>query len=165
MNTPSSGSGISPFIPTSTPTSTFYVLIKSVVFLFRLPFFLSYCFVYFLFLAYIPLPLAVRKLLLWAMLGIPGVWWVDLQLDGVKRGSLSQQPKSRVPHPGSIIAAQFTSPVDALSLAAIFDPVFTISYPAPGRSSASPCSAPSPSPSRPRHLSLPQAPSSPPSAP
>ena len=94
-----------------------------------MPFFLSYCFVYFLFLAYIPLPLAVRKLLLWAMLGIPGVWWVDLQLDGVKRGSLSQQPKSRVPHPGSIIAAQFTSPVDALYLAAIFDPVFTISYP------------------------------------
>ena len=84
---------------------------------------------YFVFLAYIPLPLAVRKLLLWGMLGIPGVWWVDLQLDGVKRGSLSQQPKSRVPHPGSIIAAQFTSPVDALYLAAIFDPVFTISYP------------------------------------
>lgn len=84
---------------------------------------------YFLFLAHIPLPLALKKLLLWGMLGIPGVWWVDLQLDGVKRGSLSQQPKSRVPHPRSIIAAQFTSPVDALYLAAIFDPVFTISYP------------------------------------
>ena len=23
---------------------------------------------------------------LWLMLGIPGVWWVDLQVDGVKRG-------------------------------------------------------------------------------
>lgn len=54
---------------------------------------------------------------------------MDLQLDGVKRGSLSQQPPSRVPHPRSVIAAQFTSPVDALYLAAIFDPIFTISYP------------------------------------
>lgn len=123
------GSGISPFIPPSTPTSTFYTLVRSAVFLFRLPIFLTYCAVYFLFLAHLPLPLAFRKLLLWGMLGIPGIWWVDLQLDGVKRGSLSQQPKSRVPHPRSIIAAQFTSPVDALYLAAIFNPVFTISYP------------------------------------
>ncbi|RYO95643.1 hypothetical protein DL766_005077 [Monosporascus sp. MC13-8B] len=122
-------SGISPFIPTSTPTSTFYTLVRSTVFLFRLPIFLTYCAVYFLFLAHLPLPLAFRKLLLWGMLGVPGIWWVDLQLDGVKRGSLSQQPKSRVPHPRSIIAAQFTSPVDALYLAAIFNPVFTISYP------------------------------------
>lgn len=103
------------------------------MFLFRLPLFVGYCAVYFLFLAplgrVLRLPLACRKLLLWGMLGIPGVWWVDLQLDGVKRGSLSQQPPSRVPHPGSVIAAQFTSPVDALYLAAIFDPVFAVSYP------------------------------------
>lgn len=64
------------------------------------------------------------------MMGIPGIWWVDLQIDGVKRGHLSQQPASRVPHPGSVIAASFTSPVDALYLAAIFDPIFTLSYPA-----------------------------------
>jgi len=62
-------------------------------------------------------------------MGIPGIWWVDLQLDGVKRGSLSQQPPSRVPHPGSVIAANFTSPIDALYLAAVFDPIFTVSYP------------------------------------
>ncbi|KAK7744290.1 Lysophosphatidic acid:oleoyl-CoA acyltransferase 1 [Diatrype stigma] len=127
------GSGISPFIPSSTPTSTFQTLLRSFVFLFRLPLFVSYCAVYFLFLSplgrVLRLPLACRKLLLWGMLGIPGVWWVDLQLDGVKRGSLSQQPPSRVPHPGSVIAAQFTSPVDALYLAAIFDPVFAVSYP------------------------------------
>ncbi|EMR62786.1 putative acyltransferase-like protein [Eutypa lata UCREL1] len=123
------GSGISPFIPTSTPTSTFYTFARFFVFLFRLPIFLGYCAVYFLLLAQLPLPLAFRKLLLWGMLGIPGIWWVDLQLDGVKRGSLSQQPPSRVPHPRSVIAAQFTSPVDALYLAAIFDPIFTISYP------------------------------------
>lgn len=85
--------------------------------------------VYFLVLHWLPLPLVARKLLLWSMLGIPGIWWVDLQLDGVKRGHLAQQPPDRVPHPGSVIAANFTSPVDAVYLAAIFDPVFTISYP------------------------------------
>ena len=62
-------------------------------------------------------------------MGIPGIWWVDLQIDGVKRGHLSQQPASRVPHPGSVIAASFTSPVDAIYLAAVFDPVFTVSFP------------------------------------
>lgn len=74
-------------------------------------------------------PQVGRKLLLWTLLAIPGIWWVDLQLDGVKRGSLSQQPSSRFPNARAVIAAQFTSPVDALYLAAIFDPIFTISYP------------------------------------
>lgn len=100
-----------------------------VLFLFRLPFFLCYAALYFLFLQQLPLPVVLRKLLLWGIIGIPGIWWVDLQLDGVKRGSLSQQPASRVPHPRSVIAANFTSPLDALYLAAVFDPVFTISYP------------------------------------
>lgn len=62
-------------------------------------------------------------------MAIPGIWWVDLQMDGVRRGHLSEQPPDRIPHPGSVIAANFTSPIDALYLAAIFDPVFTISYP------------------------------------
>lgn len=34
-----------------------------------------------------------------------------------------------MPQPGDIIASTFTSPIDALYLAAIFDPVFTVSYP------------------------------------
>ena len=34
-----------------------------------------------------------------------------------------------MPQPGSIIASSYTSPVCSLYLAAIFDPVFTISYP------------------------------------
>lgn len=54
---------------------------------------------------------------------------MDLQLDGVKRGTLSDQPLQRFPHPGSIIAANFSSPIDAVYLAAIFDPIFTVSYP------------------------------------
>lgn len=62
-------------------------------------------------------------------MAIPGIWWVDLQLDGVKRGTLADQPRERFPHPGSVIAANFTSPIDAIYLAAIFDPIFTVSYP------------------------------------
>ena len=43
--------------------------------------------------------------------------------------SLSKHHKARLPQPGSIIACSYTSPLDALYLAAIFDPVFTASYP------------------------------------
>jgi hypothetical protein len=63
------------------------------------------------------------------ILGIPGIWWIDLQIDGVKKGSLAKKYGGRVPEPGDIIASSFTSPIDSLYLAAIFDPIFTISYP------------------------------------
>ncbi|KAJ9134611.1 Acyltransferase [Pleurostoma richardsiae] len=123
------GSGISPFIPINTPSSAASSILHAFVFIFRLPFFLTYVVAYFLLLQHLPLPAVGRKLLLWGMMGIPGIWWVDLQIDGVKRGSLSSQPPERVPHPRSVIAASFTSPIDALYLAAVFDPVFTVSYP------------------------------------
>jgi hypothetical protein len=42
--------------------------------------------------------------------------------------SLAKNQK-KLPHPGTIIASSFTSPMDCLYLAAIFDPVFTASYP------------------------------------
>lgn len=96
---------------------------------FRLPLFVVYGAIYFLVLDYLPLPPFLRKLQLWMLLAIPGIWWIDLQLDGVKRGSLYQQPPSRFPRERAVIAAQFTSPVDAVYLAAIFDPIFVVSYP------------------------------------
>jgi 1-acyl-sn-glycerol-3-phosphate acyltransferase len=40
-----------------------------------------------------------------------------------------KQQQARLPQPGSVIASSFTSPIDAIYLAAIFDPVFTASYP------------------------------------
>ncbi|KAK4100149.1 hypothetical protein N658DRAFT_473744 [Parathielavia hyrcaniae] len=125
------GSGISPFLPVTTPSSIFGTLFHAVVFVFRLPFFLTFAAANFVLLQHLSfLPFVARKLFLWVLLTIPLVWWVDLQLDGVKRGALSQQPRSRVPHPRSIIAANFTSPLDALYLAAVFDPVFVASHPA-----------------------------------
>jgi 1-acylglycerol-3-phosphate O-acyltransferase len=42
--------------------------------------------------------------------------------------SLAQNAR-RLPEPGTIIASSSASPIDALYLAAIFDPVFTASYP------------------------------------
>jgi 1-acyl-sn-glycerol-3-phosphate acyltransferase len=63
------------------------------------------------------------------ILGIPGIWWIDLQIDGVKKGSLAKRHGGRVPGPGDVIASSFTSPIDSLYLAAIFDPIFTVSYP------------------------------------
>ena len=47
--------------------------------------------------------------------------------------SLGKQHFARLPHSGSIIASSFTSPLDSLYLAAIFDPVFTASYPSTRR--------------------------------
>ncbi|KAK4148278.1 uncharacterized protein C8A04DRAFT_24082 [Dichotomopilus funicola] len=124
------GSGISPFLPVTTESSIFGTLFHATLFFIRLPFFISLTLAYFLILNNLPfIPTVARKLLLWALLGVPGVWWVDLQLDGVKRGSLSQQSPSRVPHPGSIIAANFTTPLDALYLAAVFDPIFVAAHP------------------------------------
>ncbi|KAH0521900.1 hypothetical protein TsFJ059_005832 [Trichoderma semiorbis] len=121
--------GIAPFLPVSSPSSAISTLTHALLFLVRLPIFLTYALGYFIVFHPLPLPVFVRKIALWGLMAIPGIWWIDLQLDGVKRGTLSEQPRERVPHPGSIIAANFTSPVDAIYLAAIFDPVFTISYP------------------------------------
>ncbi len=43
--------------------------------------------------------------------------------------SLAKQHALRLPQPSDLIASSFTSPIDALYLAAIFDPIFTASYP------------------------------------
>lgn len=113
----------------STTLSAVSALVYGLLFLFRLPLFLAYAAGYFALFHHLPLPVVARKVALWGLMAIPGIWWVDLQLDGVKRGTLSEQPLDRFPHPGSVIAANFTSPIDAVYLAAIFDPVFALAYP------------------------------------
>ena len=49
--------------------------------------------------------------------------------DHSSHSSLAKHHKARLPQPGSVIASSHTSPIDSLYLAAIFDPVFTVSYP------------------------------------
>ncbi|KAF4121891.1 1-acyl-sn-glycerol-3-phosphate acyltransferase [Geosmithia morbida] len=123
------GTGIAPFLPVTTPLTAFSAVTHTLLFLFRLPFFIAYVVSYFFLFHWLPLPVVARKVALWGLMAIPGIWWVDLQLDGVKRGTLADQPRDRFPHPGSVIAANFTSPIDPVYLAAIFDPIFTVSYP------------------------------------
>lgn len=86
--------------------------------------------VYFLLLELLPTPTIIKKCVLWLLLAVPGVWWVDLQVDGVKRGNLSSpQAKNALPKQGDIVASSFTSPLDPLYLAGIFCPVFVRSWP------------------------------------
>ena len=42
--------------------------------------------------------------------------------------SLGKSASSHLPSPGTIIASSYTSPLDVIYLAAIFDPIFTQSY-------------------------------------
>ncbi|KAL9124686.1 MAG: hypothetical protein Q9217_006005 [Psora testacea] len=123
------GSGIAPFLPISTQPSGIYLPFHIFLFLIRLPILFSVILSYFFVLQWLPIGSLGKKASLWLILGTPGVWWIDLQIDGVKKGSLAKHHKARLPQPGSIIASSYTSPLDALYLAAIFDPVFTASYP------------------------------------
>ncbi|TVY33735.1 putative lysophosphatidic acid:oleoyl-CoA acyltransferase [Lachnellula subtilissima] len=123
------GSGIAPFFPVSSQPAGIYLPVHIFLFLFKLPFFIAISSTYFLFLQWFPLGSLAKKAILWMILGIPGVWWIDLQIDGVKKGSLAKKHEGRVPEPTNIIASSFTSPIDSLYLAAIFDPIFTVSYP------------------------------------
>ncbi|KAI9723557.1 MAG: kinesin-like nuclear fusion protein [Chrysothrix sp. TS-e1954] len=122
------GSGIAPFFPIPQEPSGVYLPFHLFLVIFRIPFLLTIGLSYFLCLQYLPIGPLGRKAALWAILSVPGIWWVDLQIDGVRRGSLSKAT-SQLPRPGSILVASTTSPLDALYLAAIFDPIFTISFP------------------------------------
>ncbi|KAI9815183.1 MAG: hypothetical protein M1826_002097 [Phylliscum demangeonii] len=123
------GSGIAPFFPVPSRSSRTYFFVHVFLFSIRLPIFLTVVLGYFLVLRWAPLGFVIHKALLGLILGIPGIWWVDLQIDGVRKGSLARHHAHRLPQPSDIIASSFTSPVDAIYLAAIFDPIFTASYP------------------------------------
>ncbi|KAL8672200.1 MAG: hypothetical protein Q9168_003332 [Polycauliona sp. 1 TL-2023] len=122
-------SGIAPFFPVAAVSAGIYYPFHLFLFFVRFPLLLAAILTYFLFLQWLPIGSLGKKASLWLILGVPGVWWIDLQIDGVKKGSLAQKHRSRVPQPQSIIACSSTSPIDALYLAAIFDPIFTASYP------------------------------------
>ncbi|RKF57763.1 putative lysophosphatidic acid:oleoyl-CoA acyltransferase [Golovinomyces cichoracearum] len=122
------GSGIAPFFPIKSRAAGIYLPIHIITFFIKLPFiiFVIACFVL---LQCLPLGPLFKKATLWIILGSPGLWWIDLQIDGVRKGSLAKKHVGRVPGPSDVIASSFASPIDALYLAAIFDPIFTVSYP------------------------------------
>ncbi|KAF2634623.1 hypothetical protein P280DRAFT_474505 [Massarina eburnea CBS 473.64] len=121
------GTGIAPFLPIPNPPAGILTPVHVLLFFLRVPFVLSLSLLYFGFLEFLPVGNTIKKCVLWVILTIPGVWWVDLQVDGVKRGKLAEK-QNHLPHAGSIVAASFVSPLDPLYLAGIFTPVFTRSW-------------------------------------
>ncbi|KAJ4294020.1 hypothetical protein N0V90_007709 [Kalmusia sp. IMI 367209] len=125
------GTAIAPFLPVPPPpTSTLWAPLHVLLFALRLAPVASVSLFYFLLFEILPVPTTLKKCLLWLLLAVPGVWWVDLQVDGVKRGRLAdKQAAGSLPREGDIVASSFTSPLDPLYLAGIFCPVFTRSWP------------------------------------
>jgi len=81
------GTAIAPFLPIPTPpTSPLWTPVHVLLFLIRAPCILVLSVFHFLILEILPVGELVKKCVLWVLLVIPGVWWVDLQVDGVKRG-------------------------------------------------------------------------------
>lgn len=52
----------------------------------RLPVLFGAIVTYFGLLQWLPIGSLGRKASLWLILGVPGIWWIDLQIDGVKKG-------------------------------------------------------------------------------
>ncbi|KAF2821481.1 hypothetical protein CC86DRAFT_470685 [Ophiobolus disseminans] len=126
------GTSIAPFLPVPpAPTNILWTIVSVCLFLFRLPLLLGVSILYFGLLEWIPIGSRIKYGALWMMISIPGVWWVDLQVDRVKRGDISRLSASseHLPHAGTIVASSFTSPLDPLYLAGIFQPIFTRAYP------------------------------------
>lgn len=79
-------SGIAPFFPIATQPSGLYFPLHVFLFLFRLPILLAFTLSYFLVLHWLPIGSLGKKASLWMILGVPSIWWIDLQIDGVKKG-------------------------------------------------------------------------------
>ena len=80
------GSGIAPFLPIPREPSGVYLPFHHFLFAIRVPILLSLSLTYFLFLQWMPIGPLGKKASLWCILGAPGIWWVDLQIDGVRKG-------------------------------------------------------------------------------
>ena len=83
---PIPGSGIAPFFQIKSDGNAFYLPFNIFLFLIRLPILLSVSLSYFLVLQWLPIGSLGKKACLWIMIGTPGIWWIDLQIDGVKKG-------------------------------------------------------------------------------
>lgn len=85
------GSGIAPFFPIPTQDSGIALPLHVFLFVVRLTILIPFSLLYFLVLAWLPIGSLGKKAALWVILGVPGVWWIDLAVDGVKKGYASQQ--------------------------------------------------------------------------
>ncbi|KAL4893000.1 MFS general substrate transporter [Aspergillus ambiguus] len=126
------GTGISPFIPIPSPSHGLWLPVNIFLFCFRLPILIFLCVGYFLVAEWLPIGsyfFYFKKAWLTLILATSTIVWSDINVDGVRKGQLFKENKDRMPGPGDVIACSFTSPIDAIYLAWIFDTIFTASYP------------------------------------
>ena len=108
------GTQIAPFLPIVVARATFQSFYGALLFAIRFPFFVSLCVPYFLVFHWLPIGSFCRKAWLWSILLVSGVWWIDLQVEGVKKGSpfpfLLPSPLSAFPREtnASGVKTQFT---------------------------------------------------------
>ena len=81
------GTAIAPFLPVPPPpVGLAWTPIYAFLFFCRIPFVAGLSVFYFGIVEWLPVGGTIKYALLWALLGLTGVWWVDFQVDGVKRG-------------------------------------------------------------------------------
>lgn len=83
------GSGIAPFFPIPTQPAGYALPFHVFIFVVRVFFLIPLALAYFLLVSWLPIGSLGKKAILWCMLGVPGIWWIDLGVDGVKKGYAS----------------------------------------------------------------------------
>jgi hypothetical protein len=83
------GSGIAPFLPIPSQPLGWKLPLGIFLFCFRLPLLIFVCLSYFLLLQWLPIGSLGKKASLWCILGVPSIWWIDLQVDGVRKGCVA----------------------------------------------------------------------------
>jgi 1-acylglycerol-3-phosphate O-acyltransferase len=85
-HTDCSGTAIAPFLPIPTDPAGLYLPFHIFLFIVRVPLLLTLTLGYFFIFQWLPIGNLGRRAALWSMMGVPGIWWIDLQVDGVRRG-------------------------------------------------------------------------------
>lgn len=80
------GSGIAPFLPIPSEPLGLRGPLRLFLFWLRLPLFIFVTLSYFMVLQWLPIGSLGKKAALWCILGVPSIWWIDLQVDGVRKG-------------------------------------------------------------------------------
>jgi hypothetical protein len=80
------GTAIAPFLPIPTEPAGIYLPFHIFLFVVRVPLLLTLTLGYFFVFQWLPIGNLGKRAALWSMMGVPGIWWIDLQVDGVKRG-------------------------------------------------------------------------------
>ena len=66
--------------------SGIYLPFHVLLFVIRIPLLFTFTLTYFLLFTWLPVGSLGKKAALWLILGTPGIWWIDLQIDRVKKG-------------------------------------------------------------------------------